>query len=64
MIVIEHANDDAEEAALEDGVLQVIAKAAHDLVRLGEALVFTDVVRHEERVPHDAPRIGRSSSRP
>ena len=53
VVVVEHADNNAQEAALEDGLLQVIAKAAHGLVHLGETLVFADVVRHEERGPHD-----------
>lgn len=46
---------DRPELALEDGVLQVVAKAAHGFEDLAEPFVVTDVVADEEGVAHGPP---------
>jgi hypothetical protein len=43
--------------ALEDGILQVVAVAAHGFEDLAEAFVFADVVTDEIGLPHRADSL-------
>ena len=48
------------ELTLEDGILQVIAKAAHGLEDLAESLVVADVVTNQVRLAHSTTLAERS----